>query len=185
MTTTDNELINATQNWVSSVVVGLNFCPFARRELANTRYLVCRHTQIVRAIDALLDECAILDRQPEFATSLIIYPAFVTFEHYNQLLNEGNLALERCGLLGVYQLASFHPEYLFEGEPDNSPSHYTNRAPYPILHLLRESAVEQALKSYRDPESIPARNIARTQVLGNEELARMLDSCFSHGHKPT
>ncbi len=173
----DTLIIKQTRHWVETLVVGLNFCPFAKRELANTRYQVCHQSGMVQAVERLLDECDFLDAHPEIVTSLLILPHFADFELYLQLLDEANLSLDNNALRGTYQLASFHPEYWFEGEAKDSPAHFTNRAPFPALHLLRESSIELAVAKFRDPENIPTRNIATAQKLGREQLQAMLDAC--------
>lgn len=170
-------IIQQTRHWVETLVVGLNFCPFARKELASTRYQVCHQTGMVQAIERLLDECDYLDAHPEIVTSLLIFPHFEDFEQYLLLLEEANLSLDNNALRGIYQLASFHPDYYFEGEAKDAAAHFTNRAPYPVLHLLRESSIEQAVSKYRDPENIPARNIATAERLGRDKLQSMLDAC--------
>ncbi|GAA0365244.1 DUF1415 domain-containing protein [Bowmanella denitrificans] len=173
----EQKLISQTRHWVETVVVGLNFCPFAKKELANTRYLVCGHERMVRAIEALLDECDYLDAHPEIATSLLIYPQFEDYEQYLALLEEANRSLDNNQLRGTYQLASFHPQYCFADEPADSAAHYTNRAPHPVLHLLREASIEQVLARYREPEAIPERNIATAKKLGAEAMQALLATC--------
>ena len=85
-----------------------------------------------------------------------------------------NSLMSQGGYAGIYQLASFHPDYCFEGEDKNDPANYTNRSPYPILHILRESSIEAVLKRYPEPESIPENNIAKARELGSSFLQALL-----------
>ena len=80
---------------------------------------------------------------------------------------------------GIYQLASFHPDYRFEGAGPDDPANYTNRSPYPMLHILRETSVEQALKNYPNPEKIPERNVQLTQGLGLQIMEELLAGCYT------
>jgi len=86
--------------------------------------------------------------------------------------------LKEQGYEGIYQLASFHPEYRFEGVELNDPANYTNRSPYPMIHILREASVEQALEKYPNPEKIPERNIQLIQGLGFGVMKELLAECY-------
>jgi hypothetical protein len=83
--------------------------------------------------------------------------------------------IDQGGYCGIYQLASFHPDYCFDGESRDDPANYTNRSPYPILHILRESSIEAVLKRYPQPESIPENNIAKARELGSSFLRALLE----------
>ena len=174
-------MIRATENWVVQVIMKYNICPFARREVerGSIRYLVCEQTKVKAVINALLDECQYLDTHPEAETSLFIIPrGFEGFYQYLDLVDLANEALIDSDYEGVYQLATFHPDYCFEGEAQDSAANYTNRAPYPTLHLIREASMELALANYDDPESIPERNIAFAERKGGEFFAALLAKCF-------
>ena len=128
--------------------MGLNLCPFAKRELVNDRIRfsvsdVESEEQLLFALDAELD---LLDRCPEVETTLLIHPlALSQFEAYNHFLGYCDELLLTLGFDGVYQIASFHPHYCFQGcEPDDA-QNYTNRSPYPMLHLIREESLERAI----------------------------------------
>ncbi len=94
-----------------------------------------------------------------------------------------NALIEKQGYEGIYQLASFHPDYCFEGVEQDDASNYTNRSPYPMLHLIREASLEKVLAHYPDPEKIPVRNIAYTQEMGQASLQHLLDSCYQETTK--
>ena len=141
---TDEEVIEQTRAWVRMVVVGSNFCPFAANELArNTiHYSVSRQTRLEDCLAVFIDECLRLDKDDQIETSLLAYPdAFYDFETYLGLVELAEDLLIEQGYEGVYQLASFHPDYRFAETAEDDPANYTNRSPYPMLHLLRESAV--------------------------------------------
>ena len=175
------DAITHTQKWLSSVVIGHNLCPFARREFETGRihYKVIETSESERQLEQLLRQCAVLDSNPEIETSLLIFPSTLKdFEDYLDLLDMGTALLKDQGYEGIYQLASFHPEYRFEGAAQNAPSNYTNRSPYPMVHILREASVEVALKTYANPENIPKRNIDHTQKLGLNAVQALLAACY-------
>jgi hypothetical protein len=173
----DDEVESAVKSWIDKVIVGLNFCPFAKKEIErNTvRYTISPTAQVNDALSHLLEELALLDQQLEIQTTLLIFPfGFVDFENYLDMLELANSLIDQGGYSGIYQLASFHPNYCFEGEDENDPANYTNRSPYPILHILRESSIEAVLKRYPEPESIPDNNIAKARELGSKFLQTLL-----------
>ena len=170
--------------WLDDFVVGLNLCPFARPLLgaANLRIAVCPETAPVLLRAALLRELDLLQRSPEqdIATTLLAFPAALQdFEDYLQFFSQAQDLLTDAGLEGLVQLASFHPHYRFAGEQAGAASHYSNRAPYPLIHLLREDMLSRALGDYADPEQIPARNIANLTDIGVAELERRWQAMFS------
>jgi hypothetical protein len=174
---TDQAIITATQKWLTSFVIAYNICPFAQREQQNDsiRYQVSYDANLEPALEILMLECAELDSKPESATSLIIYPnGFADFDDYLDLVAIAEQLLTDRGYEGVYQLASFHPNYCFEGSDEQDPANYTNRSPYPMLHIIRETSLTAALSSYPDPENIPERNIKITRELGVEKLISLL-----------
>ena len=123
-----------------------------------------------------------LDKDDQIETSLLAYPdAFYDFETYLGLVELAEDLLIEQGYEGVYQLASFHPDYRFAETAEDDPANYTNRSPYPMLHLLRESAVEKALENYSQPERIPQRNIETARTMGLEKMQQMLGACLNPG----
>lgn len=174
------DIITASKNWVKSVIVKYNICPFARKELerGSIRYVVVEETKRKQVLAALIKECQFLDANSEAETSLFILPrGFEGFYDYLDIVDLANDALFEHDYEGVYQLASFHPDYCFEDEPQDSPANFTNRSPYPTLHIIRESSMEQALASYHDPESIPERNIAFANKKGAAFFIKLLSEC--------
>lgn len=175
------EVERKTLEWVRTFVVGLNLCPFARPLIASDalRLIVCEATEDEDVAAALLDEIELIQKasETEVATTLLVFPnALREFAHYLAFLDGANQLLEEMELLGVLQLASFHPDYQFAGEPEDAASHYTNRAPFPTIHLLREDMVTRALETFPNSEQIPERNIQTLEALGRERIHQMLDS---------
>ena len=174
-------LINQTQKWLSNVIIKHTLCPFAKREHDNGRihYDVIKTADMRSQLDHILTQCSALDTDANRETSLLIFPLGLSeFEDYLDMLDIAAALLKTQGYEGVYQLASFHPGYCFAGASGDDPSNYTNRSPYPMVHILRESSVEAALKNYPNPEKIPERNIQLTKDLGLKVMQASLDECY-------
>lgn len=173
--------ITQTKKWLSTVVIGQNFCPFAKREYDTGRihYAVIETADLSEQLEQIILHCAALDEDSNRETSLLIFPtALSNFEDYLDLLDIATALLIEQGYEGVYQLASFHPDYRFAGAPPNDPSHFTNRSPYPMVHILREASLEIALANFPNPENIPARNIEVTRGLGLKVMQDLLAACY-------
>ena len=178
------QYIEHTENWVKQVIMKYNLCPFARQEVerASIRYVAVEEHKSKAVLQALLAECALLDEQPAVETTLVILPrGFEGFYAYLDLVDLADQALFDQGYEGKYQLASFHPDYCFDGEAQDDAANYTNRSPYPTLHIIREASMEKALANYSDPESIPERNIAFARRKGSDFFVKLLAEC----HKST
>jgi hypothetical protein len=129
-----------------------------------------------------LEELDLLQRssEEEVATTLLAFPAALDeFDEFLDFVHVADDLLDASGLGGHVQLASFHPRYLFAGEAEDAASHFSNRAPYPTLHLLRENMVGRVLEGFPEPEQIPTRNIDRLNRIGSEEMARRWQALFS------
>ena len=103
---------------------------------------------------------------------------FAEFEDYLDLVELAEALSVELGYEGIYQIASFHPEYCFGGADENDPANYTNRSPYPMVHLLREDSISRALEHYADPEGIPDRNIALARTKGLKQMQLLRAACF-------
>jgi hypothetical protein len=174
-------VITATQKWLNTFIIPHNICPFAKKVVdeQKIRFTVQTANTIESALFALIAECELLDNQIEIETSLLIYPElFSDFDAYLDFLEIANDLLIEQGYEGVYQLASFHPHYCFDGVTENDASNYTNRSPYAMLHLIREQSIEQVLQYYVNPEAIPERNIALTRTFGLSVLQQLLADCY-------
>lgn len=181
MNYTKEEQIQQMNNWIERVVIGYNFCPFAKREMLQKtiHYAVSTASDMEGYMMELIEELKRLDENDAIETTLILFPNhFDDFETYLDLVDIGQVLLEEHEYEGVYQLASFHPKYRFEGTTDEDPANYTNRSPYPALHLLRESSIEAALEHYLNPELIPERNIELTRKEGLALWQQILKDCY-------
>ncbi|WDD97273.1 DUF1415 domain-containing protein [Thalassomonas actiniarum] len=161
--------IEQTKQWLAEIVIGLNFCPFAKKEFVNDtiHYHVSSAGRIEPALEALMAQCQYLSEHDELETSLVIFSTgFRQFERYLDLLDYANELLVDSGYEGIFQLASFHPDYCFEGEDIDDAANYTNRSPYPTIHLIREASMERVLAVYQQPEAIPENNIALAHEKG-------------------
>ncbi|MCF7965449.1 MAG: DUF1415 domain-containing protein [Methylobacter tundripaludum] len=177
----DQNVITATQAWLKSVIIEYGICPFAQRELerGSVYFSVNHDTKIEPCLLHLMLECDRLDAEPGIETTLLIYAdAFAEFDDYLDFLEIAESLLAEQGYEGVYQLASFHPDYCFQGAEADDAANYTNRSPYPMLHLLRETSIAQAVASHPDPESIPQHNIELTRKLGLSKMQALLAACF-------
>jgi uncharacterized protein len=166
-------VLQQTRLWLEKAVIGLNLCPFAKAVYVKNqiRLVVSK----ARHSDDLLEE---LDREldllvatpaAEIDTTLLIHPTlFADFLDFNDFLEIAEGVVDEHGLEGVVQLASFHPQFQFHGTTEDDISNYTNRAPYAILHLLREDSVERAVEAFPQAEMIFETNIATLEKLGLE-----------------
>ena len=180
-TTRSDKIIKSTRFWVESVVVDLNLCPFAKQVLIDQtiRFSVTAAVDEEQLLDELQVELALLDHDRSIETTLLIHPGVLQdFECYNQFLECADQLLVQLDLEGVYQVASFHPEYRFANTDPDDPGNYTNRSPYPLLHLLREESLERALVGYIGADQVPLRNIALMQSLGQEKLTALMQACL-------
>lgn len=176
--------IDVVRRWVEDVVVGLNLCPFAGRELVKdrVRFVVTEATTEVQLLEALEAELIVLSDDATVETTLLVHPEVLQdFFDYNQFLDTADRLLEQMELEGVYQVASFHPDYQFADTAADDAENYTNRSPYPLLHILREASLEKSIDAYPDVEQIPARNIERMNSLGREQLELLMQRCIEGG----
>lgn len=183
----ETEIVNATRKWVEDVVVGYNLCPFAKKELVRdrVRFVVSDAADEDTLLQALHSELQRLDEEPEVETTVLIHPGVLQdFEAYNEFLDAADGLLAYLDMEGVYQIASFHPDYQFAGTDPESAENYTNRSPYPMLHLLREASLEAAIESHPDVDGIPGRNIKLTEELGVETMREALSNCIKSAKNP-
>lgn len=175
-------IVAQTQKWIMDVVVGLNFCPFAAREmkLNKVRYVVMANPEPEITMHALLEECERLDMDEETETTLLLLPmGYDDFEDFLDLAAYAEDIIEQNDYEGVYQVASFHPKYIFADAEVNDPANYTNRSPYPMLHLLRESSIDRAIEKYQNHEEIPEKNIQTAREKGLAYMQALRDACIN------
>ncbi len=181
MQTTNEILIANTKKWIQDVVIGCNFCPFAAKEVKNgtVRYVVAEVYAVKALLTQLNRECQLLDGDLAVETTIIIIPhGFEKFTAYLKLVAKAEGQLEEEGFEGIYQLASFHPLYCFEGAAKDDAANFTNKSPYPMLHLLREDSVEKAIARYPNADGIPDKNIAFARKKGSAYMQMLRDSCL-------
>lgn len=167
----DDEVLAKTRHWLEAAVIGLNLCPFAKA--VHVKKQVRLVVSQARHADDLLEE---LDREldllvampaDQIDTTLLIHPTlFADFLDFNDFLEVADGVVEEHELDGVIQLASFHPQFQFDGTESDDISNYTNRAPFAMLHLLREDSVERAVAAFSEAEAIFEANVATLKKLG-------------------
>ena len=173
-----DEVIAATREWLEKAVIGLNLCPFAKAVHAGNqiRYAVSD----AQTPDALLADLGrelqalAAANRANVETTLLIHPrVLVDFPDYNDFLDIADAAVEELGLTGTIQVASFHPQYRFADTDPDAIENFSNRSPYPMLHLLREESVERAVAAFPDVARIPERNIETLRSIGHDGWRRL------------
>ena len=167
------------RRWLERAVIGLNLCPFAKAVYVKDQVrIVISDASTERALlEELGEELALLRDTPaeQVDTTLLVHPQVLgDFLDYNDFLGDADALVEAMDLDGVLQVASFHPQYQFAGSQPDDADNLTNRAPYPILHLLREASIDRAVAAYPDPDAIIERNIATVRELGFAGWNRLL-----------
>ncbi|MFK5985511.1 MAG: DUF1415 domain-containing protein [Pseudomonadota bacterium] len=178
-------MINQTKKWLDEVIIAHNICPFAKKERDSDkiRFFVDQSIEVEQALENLIIECQHLDNDAQIETTLFIISRLCQdFNDYLYFLDLAKQLLHSMDYEGIYQLASFHPDYCFADSPADDAANYTNRSPYPMLHIIREQSLENALLSYSNPELIPERNISYCRKLGVKKMQQMLNDCI--GQQP-
>ena len=179
---TSEQVIEQTKKWITDVVIGCNFCPFAARVVKQQTvfFKVETATATNICLETFLQEVARLDNDGTIETSFLIFPdGFKNFDDYLDLVSVAEKFLKKYEYNGIYQLASFHPQYLFANALPDDAANYTNRSVYPMLHLLRESCIDKALEHYENPESIPERNVNFAREKGMAYMKMLRDNCLN------
>lgn len=175
------QIIANTKLWLEKAVIGLNLCPFAKAVHVKNqiRYMVSAATTPEELLVDLIAELEILAERPaeQIETTLLIHPGVLKdFLDYNDFLEVADGAVEDLDLGGILQVASFHPQYQFDGTAPDDIDNYTNRSPYPTLHLLREESIEKAVAAYPQTDTIFEKNIETLRKLGHDGWARLFVS---------
>jgi hypothetical protein len=176
-------IIARTRCWIERVVVELNLCPFARKpcESGQVRYAVSaahRSEELLADVQSELELLRATDAG-EIETTVLIHPDVLNdFLDYNDFLGAVDALIDEGGYAGEFQVASFHPHYQFAGTQADDAENYTNRSPYPMLHLLREEGLTRAIAGYARPDKIPERNIRTLEKLGAARMREILDECM-------
>lgn len=175
----DAQIIAQTRHWLERAVIGLNLCPFARAPYVQkrVRFRVSHATDDEELLADLEVELRALNAvsAEQLETVLLIHPwALNDFLDYNEFLNAADGCLEQLDLLGELQVASFHPQYQFAGTSENDIENFSNRSPFPMLHLLREASIERVVDALDDPDEIYRQNIRQLRALGVDGWRRLL-----------
>jgi hypothetical protein len=175
----ERAVADVTRRWISGVVIGLNLCPFARwvADAGLIRYAVTAAVDAEALLAVLGEELRALAAAPrtEVETTLLIHPrALPDFSDYNAFLPDADRLVRDLGLRGAIQVASFHPEYQFAGTSPDAVENYTNRSPYPMLHLIREVSITEVADDPEALAAIPRRNIEFLRGLGRAEMLARL-----------
>ena len=171
--------VTLTRRWLERAVIGLNLCPFAKTVVAReqVRFVLSDATTPEALLAELGEELLRLRDTPaeQIDTTLLIHPQVLgDFLDYNDFLDDADALVEALALDGVLQVASFHPDYQFAGSAPDDVENFTNRAPYPILHLLREDSVARAVSAFPDPDAIVERNIETLRTIGADGWKKLL-----------
>lgn len=177
----EGKVVEEIQQWLRSVVLGLNLCPFAKLpyEAGRVRFEVCQSAELEVVLEQLQRWLRYMDKTPEAdcETLLVITPnALADFIDYNQFLDVVDYLLEENGWEGVYQIATFHPDYQFAETDFDDVTNYTNRAPYPIFHILRDSSVSRVVQSEEHIEQVIARNQKTLRDLSSEQFKALFSN---------
>ena len=164
--------IDRSRHWLERAVIGLNLCPFAKAVHARgqVRWVLSDATTEVALLADLVHELQVLQdaSADEVETTLIVHPHVLgDFEDYNQFLDLADAAISELDLEGEIQVASFHPQYRFAGSAPDAIEDFSNRSPYPMLHLLREASIARAVAAFPDAEKIYGRNMDTLRALGH------------------
>ncbi|WP_163931065.1 DUF1415 family protein [Paraferrimonas sp. SM1919] len=171
-----------TKAWVEAFIVKFNICPFAKPsiEQQGLDYHICEHSSLDEALEATLTHAHQLAQDPKIESRLLIFNnGFTKFEDFLELIDYCDAMLAPMGLTGQVQIAHFHPDYCFADVDPEDPQNFTNRAPWPTLHLIDEHAMELALSGPIDSEAVPERNIVFCQRRGHQYLQQLLNSIKS------
>ena len=173
-----------TWRWLENAVIGLGLCPFASKPLLEKRIRIQVFTgkSELDLLSTLHAELLLLDQQPasELETTLLVITGLLSdFDDFNQFLNQVDALLEHFAWEGKYQVASFHPQYCFADTAPEAAENLTNRSPYPLLHIIREDSLAEALEHFSEPEKIPVQNIKRMNSLSESDKRQIFPWLFS------
>ena len=174
-------IIMQTKKWIVDVVISCNFCPFVAREMQknSVEYEVRDKATLKSTLQALSEAFNRMEDNTIETLLLILPDAFSRFDSYLDLVVASEKLLKKSGFEGIFQIASFHPQYLFAGSNEKDPANYTNRSPYPMLQILREESLTRAIDSYPDTSTIPETNIAFAKAKGLAYMQLMRAACFA------
>jgi uncharacterized protein len=174
---TDDQIKKQTIAWIQSFIIKYNICPFAKHTVNQETIAIdlVQPSNVEQALEAMMSTIVRMDQDNKIETALLLFPyLFSDFEDYLDFVSLAEKLLSLSGYEGIYQLATFHPNYCFADVLPTDVSNYTNRSPYPMLHILRESSIEKAIHYYGDTSKIPDANIETMHQLGLDKITRLL-----------
>jgi uncharacterized protein len=181
MKSTDDVFINSVIQWFEKAVLGLNLCPFAFRPYKQGKI----HFELSKAADDescltdVYDNLLKMEKDESIETMILIIPNHLThFNDYNQFMALAELLLEQQGWEGVFQIASFHPDYCFEGSEADDRANWTNRSPFPLLHLIREQSISDVIDANANVEQVPHTNIKKLNSLDDAAMREIFGRRF-------
>jgi len=178
----NNDIINSVRHWLEQAVIGLNLCPFAKREFDKdrVRFSMSDASSEEQLLSSLITELELLNKDESIETTLLIHPGVLqNFYDYNDFLDVADGLLIELNLEGIYQIASFHPDYQFAETDYDDVENFTNRSPYPLLHIIREQSLELAIAGYPNADGIPERNITLLKEMGKDKMQTLFKSYFN------
>ena len=167
--------VQQTLQWIQSFVIKLNLCPFAKREIEKKSLTihVSDATTMEQGLSFLMKNIVLLDTDTHTETTIVLFPGLLDdFFDYLDFIDDAEEALWTEGYEGIYQLASFHPDYCFADAAPDDVTNYTNRSPYPMVHVLREARLEKAISYYGNTEDIPEKNKKFLRKVGLDEVKK-------------
>jgi hypothetical protein len=175
---TDEMVLAGTRTWLERAVIGLNLCPFAKAVHAKGQiHFAVRAAgssgEVLEDLGRELDALVASDAQERDTTLLVVPHCLGAFLDFNDLVARGERLIRKKGLEGVIQLASFHPDYCFADAAQDDVTNFSNRSPYPTLHLLREASIAKAVRAFPDAESIYGANLDTLRKLGGAGWAAL------------
>lgn len=177
MISVENPIAVQTLAWIRSFIVEYNLCPFAKGPVkkGSLKIQVSNTRKKNQALEELMTEIHYLDRNPAIETTLLVFEhSFKDFFNYLDFVDMAEQLILEQGYEGIYQLATFHPDYYFENTEPEDVSNYSTRSPYPMVHLLREDMLEKAINAYGSTEKIPETNISTLKKLGLEKIKKII-----------
>ena len=173
----ETQIISSVKYWLENTIIKFNFCPFAKREFdrGSIHYELVDDGNPEEQLHAMVNEFHRLDQNDAIETTILILPVGLeSFFDYLDFLEIANDLLIEEAYEGTYQLASFHPDYCFDDAVHDDPANFTNRSPYPLIHILREASLEKVLAKYPEPELIPEKNIEVARQSGKDVFEAVL-----------
>ncbi|MGQ3888420.1 DUF1415 domain-containing protein [Legionella sp. CNM-1927-20] len=178
-------IIQQTKKWITSFIIPLKLCPFAKYVIDNDTIRLSVSPALTKqlALNNLRNEIAILEDNRTIETTIVIFPTlFKSFLTYIDFTAFAEKQLMKNQYEGIYQLATFHPDYCFADAESQDVANYTNRSPYPMVHILREESIEQAIAFYGNTNQIPLNNITLLRKLGLEKVVALISKANAITH---